>query len=62
VRHRVVDIGLVVNRALVFATVSGIVLLAFAVLEWLLGNVLVTATWADGVVPQPAGSLLGQGE
>jgi hypothetical protein len=41
VRHRVVDIGFVVNRALVFAIVSAIVLLAFGALEWLLGNVLV---------------------
>jgi MFS family permease len=41
VRHRVVDVGFVVNRALVFAIVSAIVLLAFGALEWLLGNVLV---------------------
>jgi hypothetical protein len=41
VRHRVVDIGFVINRALVFAIVSAIVLLAFGALEWLLGNVLV---------------------
>ncbi len=44
VRHRVVDIGFVVNRALVFAIVSGIVLLAFGALEWLLGNILVAAS------------------
>ncbi len=43
-RHRVVDIGFVVNRALVFAIVSGIVLLAFGALEWLLGNVLVAVS------------------
>jgi hypothetical protein len=49
VRHRVVDIGFVVNRALVFATVSGIVLLAFAVLEWLLGNVLVSVSHITSV-------------
>ena len=35
-RHRVVDIGFVVNRAIVFGTISAIVLLSFAVLEWLL--------------------------
>ncbi len=40
-RHRVVDVGFVLNRALVFGTVSGLVLLAFGALEWLLGNVLV---------------------
>jgi hypothetical protein len=41
VRHRVIDIGFVVNRALVFGTVSAIVVVAFMVLEWLLGTVLV---------------------
>ncbi len=41
VRHRVIDVGFVLNRALVFGTVSGLVLLAFGALEWLLGNVLV---------------------
>ncbi|MBV8644690.1 MAG: hypothetical protein JO225_12370 [Candidatus Eremiobacteraeota bacterium] len=41
VRHRVIDIGFVVNRALVFASLSAIVIVAFASLEWLLGTVLV---------------------
>jgi hypothetical protein len=41
VRHRVVDVGFVVNRALVFGTVSAIVVIAFMVLEWLLGSILV---------------------
>ena len=40
-RHRVVDIGFVVNRALVFATVSGIIVITFIVLEWALANVFV---------------------
>ncbi|MEA2720106.1 MAG: hypothetical protein QOJ39_1970, partial [Candidatus Eremiobacteraeota bacterium] len=41
VRHRVVDIGFVLNRALVFGTVSAIVVVAFMVLEWILGSILV---------------------
>jgi hypothetical protein len=41
VRHRVVDIGFVVNRALVFGGVSAIVVIAFGVLEWVLSNVFV---------------------
>ncbi|MEO7038740.1 MAG: hypothetical protein ABI186_01785 [Candidatus Elarobacter sp.] len=41
VRHRVVDIGFVVNRALVFGGVSAIVVVAFMVLEWLLSSVFV---------------------
>ena len=39
VRHRVVDIGFVVNRALVFGTLSAIVVVAFMVLEWALSSV-----------------------
>ena len=41
VRHRVVDIGFVVNRALVFGGVSAVVVVAFGVLEWALSNVFV---------------------
>ncbi len=41
VRHRVVDVGFVVNRALVFGTVSAIVLVCFTILEWVLSNVFV---------------------
>lgn len=40
-RHRVVDIGFVVNRAIVFGTISGIVVLAFAILEWVLSATVV---------------------
>ncbi len=39
-RHRVLDVGFVVNRALVFALISGIVVLAFGLLEWFLGKYL----------------------
>ncbi len=41
VRHRVVDIGFVINRALVFGIVSGVVIVAFIVLEWVLSTVFV---------------------
>jgi hypothetical protein len=41
VRHRVIDIGFVVNRALVFGAVSAIVVTAFITLEWVLGTALV---------------------
>ncbi len=41
VRHRVVDIGFVINRALVFGGVSGVVIVAFIVLEWALSTVFV---------------------
>ncbi len=40
-RHRVVDIGFAVNRALVFGTLSAIVVIAFMVLEWALGSAFV---------------------
>ena len=41
VRHRVVDIGFVINRALVFGIVSAVVIVAFIVLEWALSTVFV---------------------
>ncbi|HEY4438868.1 MAG TPA: hypothetical protein VGN14_00345 [Candidatus Elarobacter sp.] len=41
IRHRVVDIGFVVNRALVFGTVSAIVVVAFMILEWVLSTIAV---------------------
>jgi len=44
VRHRVVDIGFVVNRALVFGTLSVIVVGAFMILEWALSTVAMRAS------------------
>jgi hypothetical protein len=41
VRHRVIDIGFVINRALVFGIVSAVVIVAFIVLEWALSTVFV---------------------
>lgn len=49
VRHRVVDIGFVVNRALVFGSVSAIVVIAFGALEWILGSVLVRVSHVTSV-------------
>lgn len=40
-RHRVIDIGFVINRALVFGVISGIVIAAFMALEWALSSVFV---------------------
>jgi hypothetical protein len=37
-RHRLLDIGFVVNRALVFAIISGLIVAAFSLLEFVLGN------------------------
>lgn len=38
-RHRLVDLSIVVSRATIFAIVSGIVVCAFMAAEWLAGNV-----------------------
>ena len=39
-RHRVLDLGFAVNRSLIFAAVSAILLIAFGVAEWALGHLL----------------------
>ena len=41
-RQRVVDVGFVLNRAIVFAVVSAIVVLSFTVLEFFIGKYLVS--------------------
>jgi hypothetical protein len=38
VRHRVLDIGFVINRALVFGALSGFLVAVFMVVEWALSN------------------------
>ena len=48
VRHRVVDIGFVINRALVFGIVSAVVIVAFIVLEWALSTVFVKVSHVTG--------------
>ena len=49
VRHRVVDIGFVINRALVFGIVSAVVIVAFIVLEWALSTVFVKVSHVTSV-------------
>ncbi|MDC7684883.1 hypothetical protein PQU92_16485 [Asticcacaulis sp. BYS171W] len=53
-RHRVIDIGFAVNRALVYAGVSAIVLLAFGLSEWglqkLLPAHLQDNLWVDATI------------
>ncbi|MBV9697573.1 MAG: hypothetical protein JO005_11650 [Gammaproteobacteria bacterium] len=39
-RHRILDLGFAVNRSLIFAAVSAILLMAFGVAEWALGHLL----------------------
>ena len=39
-KHRLLDIGFVLNRALVFAAVSGVVLALFGTLEFLVNRYL----------------------
>ncbi|GAC1410839.1 MAG: hypothetical protein NVSMB64_20210 [Candidatus Velthaea sp.] len=41
VRHRVIDIGFVVNRAIAWTALSALVVTSFALLEWFLGKYLV---------------------
>jgi hypothetical protein len=40
VRHRVIDVSFVINRALAYGVLTTIIVLCFAVLHWLLGEVL----------------------
>ncbi len=49
-RHRMLDIGFVINRALVFATLSAIVVIAFTALELIIGKVLVSAGHVTSIV------------
>ncbi len=56
-RHRVIDVGFVVNRALVFATVSGIIVFAFAMLEFVLGKYLVSFGHVQSIVLEAALAL-----
>lgn len=42
-RHRVMDIGFALNRALVFTALSATVIVAFSVMEWLIGRYLTSA-------------------
>lgn len=37
-RHRVIDVGFVINRALVFAAFTGLLLVSFGIVEWLVDH------------------------
>jgi hypothetical protein len=55
VRHRVLDVGLVISRTLVFSAFTGLLLLVFGALEWLLSHFLdfeqrQRSFWLDGVL------------
>ncbi|MBV9148791.1 MAG: hypothetical protein JO024_02925, partial [Candidatus Eremiobacteraeota bacterium] len=55
-RHRLLDIGFVINRAIVFAFLSAFVVLVFAALEWVLGKYFFSAAASASI--QLAGALL----
>lgn len=47
-RHRVIDVGFTLNRTLVYGSVSGILLAAFALAEWALHQLLALEGWEGG--------------
>ena len=49
-QRRVLDIGFVLNRALVFAGMSAVIVSSFVLLEWVLGTLLSNASHATGLV------------
>ncbi len=58
-RHRILDIGFVINRAVVYAGVSLIVVATFIVFEWLAGHVVETNSRASGILQLGAALVLG---
>jgi len=56
-KRRVLDFEFILGRTLVVATVSLMVVVAFVLLEWLLGTVLSNASHATGVVANAALAL-----
>ncbi len=57
-RHKLFDLGFAVNRTLVFATVSTILLVAFGTLEWAVEH-LVPEAWHEGSAFFSAGIAVG---
>lgn len=47
-RHRVIDVGFTLNRTLVYGSISGILLAAFALAEWALHQLLALEGWEGG--------------
>lgn len=56
-KRRVLDFEFVLSRALVFATLSFVVVAAFVLLEWLLGTVLANVSHATGLAANAALAL-----
>jgi hypothetical protein len=58
-RHRILDIGFVINRAVVYAGVSLIVVASFIVFEFIVGNVVQANSRASGILQLCAALVLG---
>ena len=58
-RHRVLDIGFVINRAVVYASVSIIVVVTFIIFEWLVGHVVETNSRTSAILQLGAALVLG---
>lgn len=58
-RHRILDIGFVINRAVVYAGVSLIVVATFIIFEWLVGHVVEANSRASGILQLGAALVLG---
>jgi hypothetical protein len=58
-RHRILDISFVINRAVVYAGVSLIVVASFIVFEWLVGNVVQANSRASAILQLLAALVLG---
>ncbi|HTL20073.1 MAG TPA: hypothetical protein VL220_05115 [Steroidobacteraceae bacterium] len=43
-RHRVIDVGFVISRTLVFAVFTGLLLVLFAVVEWLVDHFYISGS------------------
>lgn len=57
-RRRVVDVGFVISRTLVVAGVSGVVVVSFVLLEWLLGTVVSHVSHATGLIANASLALV----
>jgi hypothetical protein len=58
-RHRVLDIGFVINRAVVYASVSIIVVAIFIIFEWLVSRVVETNSRTSDILQLCAALVLG---
>jgi hypothetical protein len=57
-RRRVLDLGFFLSRTIVVATISLIVVAAFVLLEWMLGNVVAGVSHTTGIVANAALALV----